>query len=148
MKAIHVSNGTGLLCEVLGMSTTTKVSSRETGGLYYLAEQAAAPGQGVPLHCHSREDEVFFVIEGCYRFLVGEQSITAGSGDILHAPRGVPHGYRALGPGICRLRYMVMPGELEKFFNELALFPEGPPDLERLEALCGRFGIELLAEES
>ena len=145
MKAIHVPNGAGRILDLLGMSTVTKVSSRETGGQYYLAEQSASPGQGVPPHCHSREDEIFFVIEGSYLFTLGEQNMIAGSGDILHAPRGVPHSYRALGSGTCRLRYMVIPGELENFFIELATFPEGPPDLERLGELFERFGIELMA---
>ena len=148
MKAIHVPNGVGRFFDVLGMPTTTKVSARETDGKYYLAEQAASAGQGVPPHRHSREDEVFFVVEGCYQFTLGNQSIVAGVGDILHAPRGVPHSYRALGPGVCRLRYMVIPGQLEKFFNELAAFPKGRPEVEKLRELCGRFGIELLTDEN
>lgn len=147
MKAIHIPSGAGRSFDLLGLSTTTKVSSRETGGAYDLAEQTAAPGQGVPPHCHSREDEVFSIIEGSFQFTLGDETITAGAGDILHAPRGVPHSYRALGPGICRLRFMALPGELERFFEELAGFPAGPPDADRFGELCARFGMELTGEK-
>src|SRR5439155_12174688 len=46
-----------------------------------------------PLHVHRTEDEVFYVLEGEFRFRVGDQDLRAGQGETLLAPKGVPHSY-------------------------------------------------------
>ena len=49
-----------------------KVSGSDTNGDLAIFEQTSlSPGKGTPLHVHHYQDEVFYVIEGEYRFLVG-----------------------------------------------------------------------------
>ena len=46
------------------------------------------------LHKHPRAEEFYFVLEGEGRFVVGEETRTAGEGHAVWAPAGVPHGVR------------------------------------------------------
>ena len=50
------------------------------------------PGQDQQVHQHAGADKVYFVVSGKARFLVGERTIDAGSGDLILAPEGVLHG--------------------------------------------------------
>lgn len=57
-----------------------------------------SPGEGPSLHVHPY-DETFVVIEGRARFFIGDQAIDADAGDVLLAPKGIPHKFENLGPG-------------------------------------------------
>ena len=46
-----------------------------------------------PLHIHDSEDEVFHVLSGRIRFSVDDRSVILEAGDILMAPKGIPHSY-------------------------------------------------------
>jgi mannose-6-phosphate isomerase-like protein (cupin superfamily) len=47
---------------------------------------------GPELHFHPY-DEVFLILEGQATFTVGDQTVSASSGDILHAPANTPHKF-------------------------------------------------------
>jgi quercetin dioxygenase-like cupin family protein len=57
---------------VLGEFHIRKVPSRRTGGAYSLFEVATPPGSGPP-HVQHREAEAFYVLEGEFEFLNGEE---------------------------------------------------------------------------
>jgi quercetin dioxygenase-like cupin family protein len=44
-----------------------------------------------PLHVHASHDELMVVLDGSAIFRLADRSETAGTGDLLHAPMGVPH---------------------------------------------------------
>jgi glyoxylate utilization-related uncharacterized protein len=71
------------------------------------------------LHQHSREDEWFYVLDGEYRFLVGEEIIRVGKGDSLFAPPNIPHTFQNIAKEPGRLLAVNQPGGLEAFFAEL-----------------------------
>ena len=50
------------------------------------------PGQTQSLHAHDGADKVYFVLEGRGRFTVGDQEREAGTGTLVIAQAGVPHG--------------------------------------------------------
>lgn len=56
-------------------------------------EHHARRGDSPPLHVHCDEDEIFHVLEGEVRYRVGEAERLACVGDILLAPKGIPHTY-------------------------------------------------------
>jgi quercetin dioxygenase-like cupin family protein len=144
-QALHIPDGTGTTFNILGISTTIKVTSSQSGGAYVLYEQSVPPGLGVPPHVHTREDEIFFVLEGEVEFLAGTQMLVAKAGDVVHAPRGVPHAYKAVGEAPARMRFMATPGDIEEMFAQLASWPsDAPPDLGKLGELCAKFGISFV----
>ena len=61
----------------------------------------AAPGQGPGLHKHPYE-EVFIVQEGRGTFVLGDEEIEVGEGEIVVAPRDVPHRFVNSGDGQLR----------------------------------------------
>lgn len=145
LPALHIPAGSGPTFNLLGLETTVKVTAADSGGAYILSEQVIPPGMGVPPHVHTQEDEVFFVLEGEIEFLVGDKTVIGRAGDILHAPRHVPHAYKGAGVTPSRARFMAMPGDIEAMFAQLASWPSNePPDLAKLAELCGKYGISFV----
>lgn len=62
----------------------------------------AAPGVGPDLHQHPYE-EIFVVHDGEATFTVGEQSLLAVGGQIIVAPRNLPHKFINTGTGRLRM---------------------------------------------
>jgi quercetin dioxygenase-like cupin family protein len=50
------------------------------------------PGQSQSVHTHAGADKFYVVLSGKATFVVGEQNIEAGPGDLIVAPAAVPHG--------------------------------------------------------
>src|SRR5215204_2583515 len=59
-------------------------------------------GQGPALHSHPYS-ETFVVLEGRARFELGARSIEAAAGDVVVAPPGKPHMFRAVGAEALRM---------------------------------------------
>ena len=95
-----------------------KVSGDTTGGAYTVFEEDQPVD--TPLHVHEREDELFYVLEGEHVFQVGEEEHRAGPGDLVFAPRGIPHSQRRVKPREGRTLVLTSPGGLEDFFRVLA----------------------------
>lgn len=55
-------------------------------------------GGGPRLHVHPFP-ETFIIVEGRARFFVGDATIDAGAGDVVHGPAGLPHRFENIGPG-------------------------------------------------
>ena len=58
---------------------------------------AFEPGQEHALHAHAGMDKVYQVLAGSGLFLLEDEEIPAGPGEMLVAPEGVPHGIRNTG---------------------------------------------------
>ena len=50
------------------------------------------PGQAQAVHTHAGADKFYVVLRGKATFVVGNEQISAGPGDFIPAPAGVPHG--------------------------------------------------------
>jgi len=48
----------------MGMLLTNLAESKDTNGAFFLMEATAAPGTEPPPHVHTREDELFYLLEG------------------------------------------------------------------------------------
>ena len=95
-----------------------RIPGDTTGGAYTVFEEREPVD--TPLHVHEHEDELFYVLEGEHVFQVGEQEHRAGPGDLVFAPRGIPHSQRRVVPREGRTLVVTSPGGLEGFFRELA----------------------------
>lgn len=49
-----------------------KVSGQDTGNSLTVLEYTGNEMAGPPLHIHFNEDEIFYIIEGVYRFVAGD----------------------------------------------------------------------------
>ncbi|HEX7085751.1 MAG TPA: cupin domain-containing protein [Vicinamibacterales bacterium] len=97
-----------------------KVSTRDTGGAFFLMEQTNTERRGPARHYHFDVDEWFYCLAGRYVVEVGGQRHTLEPGDSILAPRLVPHAFAFAGEGTGRLLVGFTPaGRMEEFFREL-----------------------------
>ncbi|MGN6604596.1 MAG: cupin domain-containing protein [Ginsengibacter sp.] len=71
-----------------------RVSERENPDGISLLEHRAYQNDSPPQHIHENEDEIFYVLEGEFRFLIDKEEFRLKKGDILTAPKGIPHTYK------------------------------------------------------
>jgi quercetin dioxygenase-like cupin family protein len=72
--------GTGPTFTMLGTTMRLLATAAGTGGRYTVIEQATPQGWGPPRHIHSREDEIFYILEGSYELHVGDERRTDSAG--------------------------------------------------------------------
>ena len=151
--AIHVPPGEGRSFWLLGELYTAKALGEDTDGAFAFVEATTPSEAGPPPHIHSREDETFWVLEGELEFMVGNGTVRAPAGSLVHAPKGVAHAYRNVGTTPARYVAMIRPAGLEKFFEEVsepAEDPSAPPPvhgqkvIEKILAVAPRYGLRML----
>jgi quercetin dioxygenase-like cupin family protein len=127
--------------------------SEDTGGRFWLAEQTSGFGYASPVHQHTKEDELFFVLDGELTVHIDGQSRRATANSVAFAPRGLPHAFRVESPS-ARFLILSTPGGFERWFFETGTPAESltqppamgtPPDIERLVASLAPFGVEFVA---
>ena len=67
------------------------------GDLLMVGINCLEPGQVQPVHDHTDQDKVYVVMEGSGRFTVGDDVQEAGTGMVVWAQAGVPHGVENRG---------------------------------------------------
>jgi quercetin dioxygenase-like cupin family protein len=68
-----------------------------SGDFLMIGLNCLEPGQVQPVHDHADQDKVYVVLEGAGVFTVGADEKEAGSGHVVWAPAGAPHGVRNAG---------------------------------------------------
>jgi mannose-6-phosphate isomerase-like protein (cupin superfamily) len=96
-----------------------RATAEDTGGALTVFEEVP-PLLDTPPHVHSKEDELFHILEGEHVVQRGEEEFQLGPGDTVFLPRGVPHAQRRVVPGEGRLLVVCAPGGFEAFFRDLA----------------------------
>ena len=97
-----------------GSSVEMKVESSQSGGEYGTVMWTLRAGEEPPLHTHSREDELLYVVQGKLIARVGDARVEVGPGAYAALPRGVPHTIEVVGDQATLLLSFV-PGGLERF---------------------------------
>src|SRR5882672_11869069 len=114
-----------------------RVSSAQTMGAYSVIEIVADPGNGVPLHIHSKEDEHFIVVEGTLDIANGDRRWDAPAGASVTVRRGVPHAWSNPSDTPLRMLVIFSPGQIDGLFRASPdLSSEGRPgqQLQRLRS--------------
>jgi mannose-6-phosphate isomerase-like protein (cupin superfamily) len=106
----------------LGISTIDfKVATADTDGAILVIENINRAKGGPARHLHVDQDELFYVVEGQYLIEVGDQRFELRPGDVLLAPRKVPHVWAYAGDDVGRLLITFTPaGSMEAFFREVS----------------------------
>jgi quercetin dioxygenase-like cupin family protein len=120
------------------------LTSKETAGDIYLVEGIMPEGTEVPPHIHSKEDEIFHVLEGDVELILGDETIQASEGDIVYLPRNIKHGIKTLGSKTARVLNYVIPGQnFEDFFYEMNSV-KGEVSKEQRAEIAKKYGITFL----
>jgi quercetin dioxygenase-like cupin family protein len=137
---------------LLGMLEIVKIGGADTNGEYGLVEITVRAGEGSPWHVHPEEDEWFYVLEGEFRFYVGDKRLSLPVGAFAFGPKGVPHTFIAETDG-ARALVGFQPFQFEGFLHEVGeptthrVLPpplDAPPDMAKLLPIGSRNGLEIL----
>src|SRR5512133_3158041 len=83
-----------------GIEIVIRVSAEDSGGAMTALEEVP-PMFDTPLHVHSREDELFYVVEAEHIITLGEQEFRARVRARRSSPRAAsPHAQRRVEPGV------------------------------------------------
>ena len=130
---------------VLGIEMTIKLDAEKTGGAMAVIESVVPPGGGPPMHIHSREDELFYVLEGRFKLWHGDMVLDVGAGDVAYLKRDGRHTYQNVGTAPGRLLTVITPAGFENFFREVAKRRlSAPKDMAELNALAGEYGLQFV----
>lgn len=121
-----------------------KIKTADTNGGFFMIAQRELRRFGPPRHVHPEQDEWFYPLHGTYRVEVGETRFLIGPGDVLFAPRGVPHVWSHVEeePGGMLVAFQPA-GKMEAFFREFTRHAALPP-LPELRELFARHGMKVV----
>lgn len=68
-----------------------------------LAEASVPPGGATLLHRHHESEELYFIVAGTGRMILGEEAFAIAAGDTILIPPGTPHCLRNNGGETLRL---------------------------------------------
>ena len=148
VEDLIVPPGAGEMDCILGLGVRYLIAGAQTGGGLAVVEHPIKPrALASPMHTHSREDEVSFVIAGRVGVQIGDLVTVAEPGTIVFKPRGIPHAFWNESEEEARVLEMITPAGFDDYFRELApLYAEatnGRPDPERAAALYAKYGLDL-----
>lgn len=132
-----------------------RVASEDGSDGIAVLEFHAPGGSAPPLHVHRNEDEIFYLMEGRFRFLVDGEESGHEAGEFLVAPKGVPHTYRVESSAGGRFLTITRQGDFERFVRafsrpaepDATLAPTAPPTPEEVQALteaAAKYAIDIV----
>jgi quercetin dioxygenase-like cupin family protein len=141
----------------MGMLLTNLAETADTNRAYSLFEATLVPGTEPPPHVHSREDELFYVLEGEFDVYVGKEVFKGRTGECIFLPRFIPHTFIVRAPRL-RLLILFAPAGVEEAFRGMSSPAKNlePPrealtySAEDLEQTAKRFsasGVRMLTPE-
>jgi quercetin dioxygenase-like cupin family protein len=95
-----------------------KLAGRQTEGRFSLIEMLWPAKLEVPLHVHTREDELFHMLEGRISYRIGDSRFEAAPGHTIFAPRNIPHNFIVTSPEPARYLIVYSPAGFEEFIRE------------------------------
>jgi mannose-6-phosphate isomerase-like protein (cupin superfamily) len=119
LKAFKRAKSLELSKWYMGILLTNLAEAQDTNGAFSLLEATLVPGTEPPPHVHSREDELFYVLEGEFDVYIGEEAFTVKTAECVFLPRFKPHAFVIRSP---RLRVLTLfaPGGAEEAFRSMS----------------------------
>ena len=119
MKPFAVQPGSGThLTTLTGDEAHVMTSTRATHGSLTVMELVISPMNGPALHTHVRDDEVWYVLDGRFRFKAGDEMFWVPAGGLAFGPRGTPHAFQNVGEAPARLLVITAPAGAERLFED------------------------------
>jgi len=104
-----------------GMTLKILLSANDTNGLQAVFEDIVEAGVGPGRHIHHEQDETFIFLEGTFDVDIDGQIYRMSAGDTAFIPKGTVHGWKNVGDGIGRLRYIFSPAlNIEEMFRDIS----------------------------
>lgn len=139
-----LQNGRHVYFRALG--TTYKVLQESVNGSAAIVEHTLKPHSiGAPLHRHTHEDEISFVLTGELSVLQNGEVQVAKVGDYVVKPRGIFHTFWNATDVEIRFIEFIVPGKFSEYFAELEPFlPDGkPPLMDKVRETAAKYGLTM-----
>jgi mannose-6-phosphate isomerase-like protein (cupin superfamily) len=102
-----------------GILSTQLATDDNTGGAFDLVLANMKSGTEPPPHVHTREHELFYVLEGTLDAYVDSEVFQVGPGECVFLPLGRPHAFIIRSPEI-RMLTLITPGGFMKVVAPMA----------------------------
>lgn len=123
----------------------TKVRGVDGNKTYSMIEVHTPPNRGPLLHIHPSQNELLFILHGSIGIQCGSQRAVLNAGDTFMAPAKMPHAFVSLGKEESRMLVIFdPPGDMERFFVDLAAVLNDHPDEKKLISVNTRHNIEVV----
>ncbi|WP_055586719.1 cupin domain-containing protein [Streptacidiphilus griseoplanus] len=99
-----------------GGTFSVLLDSQATEGQLTVGRFRVDKGVAAPFHMHTREDEVFMLINGSALLWAGDEQMEMTEGGIVYLPRNIPHSYR-ITSDTADLLMIATPGGIEGMFR-------------------------------
>jgi quercetin dioxygenase-like cupin family protein len=126
------------------LGTTYKVVSNSGNSTAAIVEHTLeAKSIGAPMHKHTHEDEISYILEGTISVIQNGKVETAGPGEYIVKPRGIFHTFWNSGKERIRWIEVITPGNFEYYFAEVAPFLEEgkPPQMDKVKEMVAKYGL-------
>lgn len=135
----------GPLAKLGGTNARFLIEKDEAEKRFALVEHPMQPrALAAPMHRHHREDEYSFVLEGSIGAMLGDSVVIGNPGDLIFKPREQWHTFWNASDAPARILEIISPAGFENYFRELGEeLAGGPPDPQRLAALCARYELDM-----
>lgn len=152
-SAVYVRAGTADPVWAMGSLFEMVLPGAASGGELAVMRVRQPVGIATPLHRHTAESEVFYLLGGQLDYEAGGELYHLSAGDLIWLPRSVPHRFRIRGDEPADILALTVPGGLDDLYrgvgrpaDERDLPAAYPPDeeLARWRDLGPQFGLEVL----
>jgi quercetin dioxygenase-like cupin family protein len=126
------------------LGTIYKVLSKSVNGSAAIVEHTVEPKSiGAPMHKHTHEDEISYVLEGELSVIQNGKVQIARPGQYIVKPRAIFHTFWNAGNERIRFIEVITPGNFEYYFAELAPFlePGKPPQMDKVGETGAKYGL-------
>ena len=138
---VHAGDGERIRSP-LGGDITFMVKGEQSDGELAAMEAVNAVGEGPPLHYHGREHETVYILEGEFRWKLGDELSVAGPGCFVFIPRGLAHTWQVIGDRPGRMLITFSPAGMEAFFERLSSMTEF--DLGEFKSAAADHGMNVV----
>jgi len=147
--SVRAHKGDTILC--LNSIMKFVATGEDTNNGFAITEALHTAASDPPPHVHEHEDEAVYVLEGRMEATIGGITLSAGQGELIFLPRGVPHSLHTASDE-SRVLYLITPAGFENYFAELgekvaagsALPEPTAPDVERIIRTAAKYGCTIL----
>jgi quercetin dioxygenase-like cupin family protein len=123
----------------------TKVRGVDGNKTYSVIEVHTPPNRGPFLHVHPSQNELFFVFYGSIGIQCSSERTILSAGDTFMVPANMPHAFVSLGKEESRmLNIFDPPGDMERYFSDLAAVLNEDADEKKLISVYTRYGIKVV----
>ena len=124
---------------------TIKVSKKtDSVDSISICTEKILPKNGIAIHKHLHEDEMFFIQKGSGIFILDEKEISISAGSTAFVPKGTWHGLKNTGTDLLIFTFGYSPAGFEDFFRQIGTLkgiPFKAKTADEIKSIAEKYGM-------